>query len=382
MKEMGWINRGGTWTGGASPVGRVRRLSATALAVVCPIPLLPAPAGRMEVTRAVRPPPRSTDHLSHVPVVVTGDGIAVESGFLRGHGTALTPAGVAAGGGAAAAGGGGVNPADGRALRATLTGVVKRINKLVAVAPLRSRYAPEVGDVVVARVLDIAAKRWRCDVAGRQTAALALSAVNLPGGVQRRRTAADERNMRDLYSEGDLLSAEVQELRHDGGIALHTRSLKYGKLTGGVLVVVAPALVKRSKKHFHLLGAGVWAILGNNGYIWLSPTDPAGGRGAARDAMDDDADGPATAGAGADGEDAAAAGAAADVEMGPEVRLTLARVRNAIAALDQQFVAIHAATIMDVVDAAEAAGVDVADMSRPAVVELITASARERRDVA
>ncbi|GAB0488871.1 hypothetical protein MMPV_000084 [Pyropia vietnamensis] len=339
----------------------------------------------MEVSRAVRPPPRSTDHLSHVPVVVTGDGIAVERGFLRGHGTALTPAGAAAGGGAAAAVGRGLsaagsNPADGHALRATLTGVVKRVNKLVAVAPLRSRYSPEVGDVVVARVLDIAAKRWRCDVAGRQTASLALSAVNLPGGVQRRRTAADERNMRDLYSEGDLLSAEVQELRHDGGIALHTRSLKYGKLTGGLLVVVAPALVKRSKKHFHLLGAGVWVILGNNGYIWLSPTDPAGGRGATRDAMDEDADGPSAADAGADTDDAAAG--VTEVEMGSEMRLTLARVRNAIAALDQQFVAIHAATIMDVVDAAEAAGVDVADMSRPSVVEQITASARERRDVA
>jgi len=330
----------------------------------------------MEVTRAVRPPPRSTDHLSHVPVVVTGDGIAVEPGFLRGHGTQLTAAGVAAGGGAAAAAAAAATPDDGRALRATLTGVVKRVNQLVAVAPLRSRYAPQVGDVVVARVVDIAAKRWRCDVAGQQHAALALSAVNLPGGVQRRRTAADERNMRELFEEGDLLSAEVQELRHDGGIALHTRSLKYGKLVGGVLVVASPALVKRSKKHFHLLGCGVWAILGNNGYIWLSPTDPAGGRGAARDAMEeaDESDGGA-----ADGGDAAAP---VDAELGVEVRLTLARVRNAIAALDQQFVAIHAATIMDVFDASETAGVDVADMSRPAVVELITATARERRVVA
>jgi exosome complex RNA-binding protein Csl4 len=48
--------------------------------------------------------------------------------------------------------------------------------------------------------------------------------------LQRRRTAEDELNMRQLYGEGDLISAEVQSFYADGAVALHTRSLKYGKV--------------------------------------------------------------------------------------------------------------------------------------------------------
>jgi exosome complex RNA-binding protein Rrp4 len=34
--------------------------------------------------------------------------------------------------------------------------------------------------------------------------------------------------MRLLYKEGDLISAEIQNISTDGFISLHTRSLKYG----------------------------------------------------------------------------------------------------------------------------------------------------------
>jgi exosome complex component RRP4 len=61
--------------------------------------------------------------------------------------------------------------------------------------------------------------------------------------VQRRRTAEDQLNMRQFYVEGDLVSAEVQAFFQDGAMSLHTRSLKYGKLQGGVLVEVAPSLM-------------------------------------------------------------------------------------------------------------------------------------------
>lgn len=56
----------------------------------------------------------------------------------------------------------------------------------------------------------------------------------IPPALQRRRTAEDELNMRALYGEGDLISAEVQSFYADGAVALHTRSLKYGKVRGVV----------------------------------------------------------------------------------------------------------------------------------------------------
>lgn len=69
-------------------------------------------------------------------------------------------------------------------LSATVAGVVQRVNKLVAVSPLRSRYVAELGDVVVGRVSEVAMKRWKVDIAAQQDSVLQLSAVNLPGGIQ------------------------------------------------------------------------------------------------------------------------------------------------------------------------------------------------------
>lgn len=87
----------------------------------------------------------------------------------------------------------------------------------------------------------------------------------------RRRSAEDEQMMRKFLQEGDLISAEVQNVYSDGSLSLHTRSLKYGKLSQGVLVKVFPSLIKRCKTHFHnLCGASI--ILGNNGFIWIAPT--------------------------------------------------------------------------------------------------------------
>lgn len=48
------------------------------------------------------------------------------------------------------------------------------------------------------------------ELGAQQQASLQLSAVNLPGGVQRRRNADDELNMRQIFQEGDLVSCEVR----------------------------------------------------------------------------------------------------------------------------------------------------------------------------
>lgn len=96
--------------------------------------------------------------------------------------------------------------------------------------------------------------------------------------------------MRTFFEEGDLLVAEVQAFFSDGAMSLHTRSLKYGKvsrvmyihttigyslttpgqLRNGQLVTVPPILVRRLKSHFISLPCGVDLILGLNGYIWVS----------------------------------------------------------------------------------------------------------------
>ena len=254
------------------------------------------------------------------------EGVDMEEGFLRGHGTAVV---------------------NGR-LTATLCGTVERVNKLVSVRPLRSRYSPETGDVVLGRVTEIAGKRWKLDVNSRQDAILQLSAVNLPGGIQRRRNAVDELNMRQLYGENDLVSAEVQNFYADGAVALHTRSLKYGRLSGGQLVRVMPTLIKRVKQHFHRLSAeqlrassDVEILLGCNGFVWVGVPSTATAR---------------------DGEAAAADGSDSVLRVGPEAREAICRVANAVRALAALFLAIHPPAILDVYACSLEWGVSPKDM--------------------
>ncbi|TDL24006.1 hypothetical protein BD410DRAFT_767891 [Rickenella mellea] len=177
-----------------------------------------------------------------------GESLTSSHAFMRGHGTYVEEDEVIS----------------------SVAGTIERVNKLVTVRALRTRYNPEVGDLVVGRITEVAARRWKVDANSRQDAVLMLSSVNLPGGVQRRKLESDELQMRNFFEEGDLLVAEVQAFFADGAMSLHTRSLKYGKLRNGQLVVVPPILVRRLKSHFYSLPCGVDLILGLNGFIWVS----------------------------------------------------------------------------------------------------------------
>ena len=80
-------------------------------------------------------------------IVTPGDVISTDSDFLRGHGTYVD---------------------EKNRLIASVAGTVERVNKLISVLPLQTRYVGQVGDVVVGRITSISAKRWRVDVGGRQ----------------------------------------------------------------------------------------------------------------------------------------------------------------------------------------------------------------------
>jgi exosome complex component RRP4 len=192
-------------------------------------------------------------------IVTPGETITDDPQWMRGHGTYLPPAS--------------------SAITSSVAGTVTRTNKLLSVRPLRARYTPEVGDLVVGRIVEVQAKRWRVDVGSTQLAALPLSAINLPGGILRKRTETDELQIRTFFAEGDLLVAEVQQLFGDGGAVLHTRSLKYGKLRNGVFVAVSGmgggGGVVRSRRQVWTMDAANGAgqmdvVLGVNGYVWIS----------------------------------------------------------------------------------------------------------------
>lgn len=179
--------------------------------------------------------------------------------YHRGHGTFTTPTSTQ--------------------IRSTVAGTIQKTNKLLSVTPIRARYTPEIGDLVVGRIVEVQSRRWRVDVAAPLMAALPLASINLPGGILRKRTAVDELNIRTFFTEGDLLVAEVQSIFSDGSASLHTRSLKYGKLRNGYFLSVSghgggPGVVRSRRQIWTVStangGGEVDIILGVNGHIWIA----------------------------------------------------------------------------------------------------------------
>lgn len=199
------------------------------------------------------------DAASDARIAVSGTRIASSHVFMKGHGTFLA------------------STSDD--ILSDVCGVVERVNKLISVRPARSRYNAEVGDLVIGRVTEVGPKKWKVDINSKTDSSLQLSSINLPGGIQRRKVESDELQMRSFFAEHDLLVAEVQMLYQDNSSALHTRSLRYGKLKNGALVRVSPNLIQRLKSHFvHLhsdqAGIDLDLIIGLNGYIWIAKHMP------------------------------------------------------------------------------------------------------------
>ena len=115
----------------------------------------------------------------------------------------------------------------------SLLGQVETITKLVTVIPTRSPYKPEVGHVIIGRVVSVNKKNWDIDIVGQRYGTLNLTAINLPTGEQRIRNEEDQMQMRTHFKENDLLSGEIQQININGSIHIQTRNLKYGKLKNG-----------------------------------------------------------------------------------------------------------------------------------------------------
>jgi exosome complex component RRP4 len=211
---------------------------------------------------------------------------------------------------------------------ATVAGTVQKINKLLSVRPLRARYTPEIGDLVVGRIVEVQSKLWRVDVGAPVLARLPLSAINLPGGILRKRTETDELQIRTFFSEGDLLVAEVQSLFQNGSAALHTRSLKYGKLRNGVFMSVSGTGggggVVRARRQVWTIdtvhgGGKVDVILGVNGYIWIHKHVDVAGGDTAITRMEENV--------------SSTVYSSQNDHIGPETRREISRIRNVITLL-------------------------------------------------
>uniref|UniRef100_A0A1J3EC81 Exosome complex component rrp4 n=1 Tax=Noccaea caerulescens TaxID=107243 RepID=A0A1J3EC81_NOCCA len=285
---------------------------------------------------------------SDASVIVT-DSIPVnhEDAYLKGHGT---------------------SEVDGELL-ATVCGVVERVDKLVYVRTLRARYKPEVGDIVVGRVIEVSQNRWRVELNFTQDGVLMLSAMNMPDGAQRRRTSVDELNMRNIFVEDDVVCAEVRNFQHDGSLQLHARSQKYGKLEKGQLVKVDPYLVKRSKHHFHHIDSlGLDLIIGCNGFIWVGEHVEVRDPVIIADQKDDEM---VTSSAKDTGKE--------ESHTPLETRQSICRIGNAIRVLSNLGFTVTLEVIMETVNMSSSKNIEIHDMLGSEFHVLVAENEAERR---
>jgi exosome complex component RRP4 len=126
-----------------------------------------------------------------------------------------------------------------------------------------------------------------------------------------------------------------------------------------VFVRVYSALVKRCTQHFVSFDFGIQVILGNNGYIWITK----------HQAMIDQKKQKVTPFMSTEEKKSV------EVIEGKD-RENICRVRNAILALQHQFLPIYPKTIQDVIESARE--MDAKSMLSPDVIPLITISAARR----
>ena len=137
-----------------------------------------------------------------------------------------------------------------RDIISSLLGQVETISKLVKVIPSRSPYKPQIGYVIIGRLITVNKKSWDVDIFSQRYATLNLTVIILPRGEQHIKNEDNQAQTRTHFKENDLLSGEIQQININGSINIQTRNLKYVKLKNGILLKVNHMLVKKTKHHF------------------------------------------------------------------------------------------------------------------------------------
>ncbi len=142
--------------------------------------------------------------------------------------------------------------------------------KRVYVVALKGCYMPQIGDLVVGKVIEVEMSGWSVDIGSPYTAMLFVSeALNKPFNPRR-----DE--LTKYFTVGDVVLAKVISLDRTRNPILTVRGSGLGKMTRGYVINIAsakiPRLIGRKGSMINMLKreTGCSIIVGQNGRIIVS----------------------------------------------------------------------------------------------------------------
>ena len=147
----------------------------------------------------------------------------------------------------------------------SLMGLVSLRNKKIRVIPLKSKYVPKKGDVVIGKINDVRFSMWDVDINSPYSGILPAFEV----------FGREKKELNKVYDVGDVLFLRVVDVDEIKKAKLGLKGRGMGKFKGGIIVDIAPTKVPR------LIGKKVSMInmikdktkckivVGQNGLVWV-----------------------------------------------------------------------------------------------------------------
>ncbi|MBE6510021.1 MAG: exosome complex protein Rrp4 [Methanobrevibacter sp.] len=147
----------------------------------------------------------------------------------------------------------------------SLIGLVSLRNKKIRVIPLKSKYVPKKGDVVIGKINDVRFSMWDVDINSPYSGILPAFEV----------FGRDKKELNKVYDVGDVLFLRVIDVDEVKKAKLGLKGRGLGKFKGGIIVEISPTKVPRligkkgSMINMIKNKTNCKIVVGQNGLVWV-----------------------------------------------------------------------------------------------------------------
>ena len=147
----------------------------------------------------------------------------------------------------------------------SLLGRVSLRNKKIRVIPLKSKYVPKKGDVVIGKINDVRFSMWDVDINSPYSGILPAFEV----------FGREKKELNKVYDVGDVLFLRVVDVDEIKKAKLGLKGRGMGKFKGGIIVDISPTKVPRliGKKGSMINmikdKTNCKIVVGQNGLVWV-----------------------------------------------------------------------------------------------------------------